>query len=385
MSKLPAALVAFAIGLVSFVAPVLAAPSDQADQVDQAENLPTALVTMGDSYISGEAGRWQGNWPSFSRDWGGTDRAAFVRRGWWRYDPSRVYGTTAEGCHRSDVAPALSNPIPVEAKINLACSGAATNNIFRASNGGVSHRGEPPQADQLADVAAANDVEMIVLSIGGNDLGFADIIIDCTIRYTTSPSWWRNTCRRSQQRNVDRAMESAMSGVATAIDEIRVVMDAAGQPQDSYRLVLQSYPSPVPRGEDFRYGERGWTRTLTGGCPFWDGDATWARDSLVPQIADNLAAVAASRGVEFLDLRDQLEGREVCADSAAQGAGADAEWARYVSTGLTQGRARESMHPNALGQQANGTCLGLLWAAAPGSYRCTNVAGSGPSVMRLEP
>jgi len=378
MSKLPAALVAFAIGLVSFVAPASAAPTDQAD------DRPTALVTMGDSYISGEAGRWQGNWSSFTRDRGGTDRAAFVRRGWWRYDPGLVYGPTVAGCHRSDVAPALSSQIPVEATINLACSGAATTNIFRASNGGASHRGEPPQADQLAEVAAANDIEMIVLSIGGNDLGFADIIIDCTIRYTTSPSWWRNTCRRSQQRNVDRTMDSAMSGVATAIDEIRAVMDVAGQTPDSYRLVLQSYPSPVPRGDDFRYGERGWARTFTGGCPFWDGDATWARDSLVPQIADNLAAVAASRGVEFLDLRDQLDGREVCAAGASQGAGADAEWARFVATGLTQGRAQESMHPNALGQQANGTCLGLLFDAAPGDYRCTNVAGSGPSVMRLD-
>ncbi len=382
MSKLPAVLAVLVVGLVALVTPV--APVS-ATPADPAEGQPTALVTMGDSYISGEAGRWQGNWSSFTRDRGGTDRAAFVRRGWWRYDPARVYGPTAEGCHRSDVAPALSNQIPVAAKINLACSGAATNDIFRSSNGGTSHRGEPPQADQLATVAASNDIEMIVLSIGGNDLGFADIIIDCTIRYTTSPSWWRNTCRRSQQRAVDRAMDSAMAGVAKAIDEIRAVMDAAGQPQDSYRLVLQSYPSPVPRGDDFRYSERGWARTFTGGCPFWDGDATWARDSLVPQIADNLGAVAASRGVEFLDLQDQLDGREVCAVDAAQGAGADAEWARYVSTGLTQGRAQESMHPNALGQQSNGTCLGLLYAAAPGDYRCTNVTGSGPSVMRLEP
>ena len=176
-----------------------------------------------------------------------------------------------------------------------------------------------------------------------------------------------------------------MSGVAKAIDEIRAVMDSAGQASESYRLVLQSYPSPVPRGDDFRYGERGWSRTFTGGCPFWDGDATWARDSLVPQIADNLAAVAASRGVEFLDLQDQLEGREVCSVDTSQGSGADAEWARFVSTGLTQGRARESMHPNALGQQSNGTCLGLLFAATPGDYRCTNVAGSGPSTMVLEP
>lgn len=380
MPKLIIAVVASMLALVSFAAPVPVS----AQSSDGTDPMPTAIVTMGDSYISGEGGRWEGNWPSFTRDRAGTDRAAFLQGGWWRYDPARVYGSTAEGCHRSDVAPVRNNQIPVQAAINLACSGAATNDIFRSANGGTSHRGEPPQADQLAEVAATHDIEMIVLSIGGNDLGFADIIIDCTVRYTTSPSWWKNTCRRSQQRSVDRAMGPAMSGVSKAIDEIRAVMDDAGQGADTYRLVLQSYPSPVPRGDDFRYSERGWTRTFTGGCPFWDSDATWARDSLVPQIADNLASVATAQGVEFLDLQDQLEGREVCSVTASQGSGADAEWARFLSTGLTQGRAQESMHPNALGQESNGTCLELLFEAAPGDYRCTNVPGSGPSKMNLE-
>ncbi len=338
---------------------------------------------MGDSYISGEAGRWQGNWATFEGNRGGTDRAAYKRKGVWYYDASRVYGNTVDGCHRSDVAEVLNNSIAVDAKINLACSGAETANIFRASNGGVSFKGEAPQADQLAGVAASHDVEMIVLSIGGNDLGFADIIIDCTIEYNTSPSWWPNTCNGEQQTNVNNRMPGAMAGVAKAIDEIRAVMDAAGQDASSYRLVVQSYPSPIPRGSEIRYSESGWSRTNTGGCPFWNVDANWARDSLVPQIANNLASVAASKGAEFLDLRDQLEDREVCSTSASHGSGSDAEWARFLVTGLTQGVAQESMHPNALGQQATGTCLTMMFAAPAGNYSCTNVAGNGPGVMNL--
>ncbi len=344
---------------------------------------PTAIVSLGDSYISGEAGRWQGNWATAEGNRGGTDRAAYKRKGVWYWDASRVYGNTVDGCHRSDVAEILNNGVGVDAKINLACSGAVAANIFRASNGGVSFKGEAPQADQLAGVAASHDVEMIVLSIGGNDLGFADIIIDCTVRYNTSPSWWQNTCNGAGQSSVDSLMPGAMAGVAKAIDEIRAVMNAAGQADDSYRLVLQSYPSPIPRGSEFRYSESGWSRTNTGGCPFWNVDANWARDSLVPQISANLASVASSKGVEFLDLQDQLEDREVCSTSTAQGSGADAEWARFLVTGLTQGVAQESMHPNALGQQATGTCLGMLFNSAPGSYDCTNVAGNGPSVMSL--
>ena len=142
-------------------------------------------------------------------------------------------------------------------------------------------------------------------------------------------------------------------------------------------------PAPVPRGAEIRYSETGWDRTSIGGCPFWDVDATWARDSLVPQISGALESVATAKGVEFLDLSNQLEGREVCSDHTSHGTGADAEWARFLVTGLTQGDAQESMHPNALGQRATGTCLNLLFAAPPGNYDCNNVAGQGPEVMSL--
>ena len=92
---------------------------------------------------------------------------------------------------------------------------------------------------------------------------------------------------------------------------------------------------------------------------------------------------ASAKGAEFLDLSNALEGREICSTSAAQGSDINAEWGRFLTTGLTQGEAQESIHPNALGQQAQGTCLGLMAASAPGSYSCTNVAGQGPGVMSL--
>ncbi len=351
---------------------------------DPVATQPTAAVSLGDSYISGEGGRWEGNWASSSGDRGGTDRAAYRQRKTWYYDASRVYGATdTNGCHRSDTAQINTANLAVDARFNLACSGAVSANIYRGSNGGQWKNGEAPQADQLASVAATHDVELIALSIGGNDLGFVDALLDCIIGYNTSPTWWKNTCNADQQNNIDNRMAGAMAGVSKSIDEIRAVMSAAGQAPDSYRLVLQSYASPVPRGADFRYSEGGWDRTNTGGCPFWNVDATWARDSLIPQISNNLAAVAASKGVEFLDLSNAFEGREICSNRAAQGSGENAEWGRFLTTGLGQGEAQESIHPNALGQRAQGACLGAVFAAAPGNYACDNIAGQGPSSMAL--
>ncbi len=373
------------VGLTAVVALALAslatAPRAEARAATEPVK-PTALVTLGDSYISGEAGRWNGNSavPAGSRM--GTDRA-WTSDGIGGYDPTRVYGSTAGGCHRSDVAPALSNTVPVDAKINVACSGARTNNVFRTASGGTGQRGERPQADQLADVGATHDVELVVLSIGGNDLGFADIITSCVAAYASVVT----RCEPEQQAKVDAAMPTAMAGVSKAVDEIRAALSSSGQEPGSYRLVLQSYPSPIPRGDDNRYAEFAGGRAGVGGCPFTNSDSDWARGALVPQISSNLQAVAEAKGVDFLDLSDAFSGREACADTSTQSTGtpdgATNEWARFLDTNV-QGMAQESLHPNAYGQQAMGRCYSLL-AAAPGSARCVNTPGAGPSGMVLVP
>ncbi|MFF5971160.1 GDSL-type esterase/lipase family protein [Streptomyces sp. NPDC012769] len=343
---------------------------------------PTAVVAMGDSYISGEAGRWQGNSLTTSGSRNGTDRA-------WTgsaYDPSRVYGSTAaNGCHRSDTAEVKSAGPIASALVNLACSGATTDNVFRSTHGGVAYKGEAPQADQLASVAATHDVKLIALSIGGNDLGFADIITTCATDYIV----WYSYCHDDQQAEVDAKIDGVMADVGKAIDEIRAVMTGAGYASGDYRIVLQSYPSPIPRATENRYSESGWSRTNTGGCPFWDKDSDWARDSLVPQIANRLKGVAAAKGAQFMDLRDMLQGREVCAKASKQvsatvpASAATSEWARWIDQNQTQGPLQENMHPNAYGQAALGRCLALVHQRTGGNVSCRNTAGTGASGMYL--
>ncbi|MEU8678807.1 hypothetical protein [Streptomyces sp. NPDC048560] len=342
----------------------------------------TAIVTMGDSYISGEAGRWRGNSLTTSGNRNGTDRA-------WTgstYDPSRVYGATAaNGCHRSDSAEVHGATGAAGALINIACSGATTQNVFRAANGGSSYKGEAPQADQLAGIARTHDVEMVVLSVGGNDLGFSDIIRTCATDYIV----WYSYCHDDQQAAVDAKINTVMADVAKSVDEVRAVMSGAGYAQTDYRIVLQSYPSPIPRGAENRYSESGWSRTSTGGCPFWNKDSDWARDSLVPQVANRLQAVAATKAVQFMDLRDLLQGREVCArtsklvSSTVPASATASEWARWIDSNETQGPVQESVHPNYYGQLALGRCLALIHARPTGNHSCRNTAGSGTSGVYL--
>ncbi|MFD7080136.1 GDSL-type esterase/lipase family protein [Streptomyces sp. NPDC059918] len=344
---------------------------------------PTAVVSMGDSYISGEAGRWKGNSLTNSGNRTGTDRAWVSGN---TYDPSKVYGSTAGGCHRSDSAEVKSAGAIADVAVNLACSGATSENVFRASNGGVAFKGEAPQADQLAAVARANNVKVIALSIGGNDLGFADIIKDCALDFVL----WGSYCYDDQQYGVDEKMDGVMANVGKSVDEVRAVMRTAGYGDSSYRIVLQSYPSPIPRGAENRYSQSDWSRLNTGGCPFWNRDSDWARDSLVPQIAGRLKAVAAAKGVQFLDLRDMMQGREVCAkssklvSSSAPASAKTSEWARWIDSSETQGLVQESMHPNHFGQLAAGRCLNLAVAQpANSASSCKNTAGSDQSGMFL--
>ncbi|MFE2928291.1 GDSL-type esterase/lipase family protein [Streptomyces goshikiensis] len=346
---------------------------------------PTAVVSMGDSYISGEGGRWKGNSLTNSGNRTGTDRAWVSGSS---YDPAKVYGTTAGGCHRSDSAEVKSAGAIADVAVNLACSGAVSQNVFRASSGGVSYKGEAPQADQLAAVAANNNVKVIALSIGGNDLGFADIITSCALDFAL----WNSYCNDDQQEGVDQKIDGVMAGVGKSVDEIRAVMRGAGYTDSSYRIVLQSYPSPIPRGAENRYTQSDWSRLNTGGCPFWNRDSDWARDSLVPQIANRIKAVAAAKGVQFLDLRDMLQGREVCAkasklvSASAPASARTSEWARWIDSSETQGLVQESMHPNWFGQLAAGRCLALAVAQpATANVGCKNTAGSDQSGMYLSP
>ena len=112
---------------------------------------PTAVVSLGDSAISGEgAGAYEP----------GTDgpvaTTATARRTRWSRPPS-IAG--------------------IQARVNMACSGAASSDV---RIGGTSHYTEPSQAEQLRAVAAAYDVKLLVLQVGANDEpAFADSVLTC--------------------------------------------------------------------------------------------------------------------------------------------------------------------------------------------------------------
>jgi hypothetical protein len=351
----------------------------------------TAIVSLGDSFISGEGGRWMGNGSDPLGTRSGTDRAASECDGWGNcdYEPERIYGASERsGCHRSDVAPIASAPVAVGERVNLACSGAKAANLWPAAMGGLSHFGEPPQADALAAMAARDDVRMIVATVGANDVGFGALVAGCALEWARSSEDDPAFCRDSAQADLDAALPAMARRVRRALAGVRATMAEAGYKRPDYRLVVMGYASPLPPGRWIRYREEGWSRLNLGGCPFWDADADWAAGEATGSIDAALRSAAAAAGAEYLDVRHALDGHQLC-DSRSRRVGPEgptpesAEWVRRLA--FVQGSSRESLHPNAYGQRALGACIGLLYASLTGDYACRLEPGrSYVDGMRLE-
>ncbi|MEU5994964.1 hypothetical protein ABZ806_38815 [Spirillospora sp. NPDC047418] len=346
-------------------------------------------VSLGDSFISGEAGRWWGNGDLAAAAFctrGGTDRAAYRYAGFCRYDPKRVYDGTAvdprhpttTGCHRSDVAEINGTRRVALTPVNLACSGAETKHVLSEPY----KENKESQTRLLRTTAATQQVKMIVVSIGGNDLNVSDVLRRCTDQYMNS----KPSCAATGEgERILAQLPRVAANVGKVIDKIREVMDAAGSPSGSYKLILQSYPSPVPTSAKVRdiFPEAGGgktKRTLVGGCPLWNADFDLMHDTLTPAIDTMLRKVAADRNVTFLSMLHALDGHALCEKGTRQAGpsedagklGSQMGWVRYGTAGMriSQGYQQESMHPNAFAQQSQGRCLAAAYENASPTQTC---------------
>lgn len=334
------------------------------------------VVSLGDSYISGEAGRWAGNSNSSSASVDAGGSAAY-------FDNATRTAEVINRCHRSTAAEIhIGGGVN---SLNLACSGAKTS-TFTSSDGyfkpGIDFYnvgGNQGQALMLQNFAASNNVKMIQLSIGGNNFNFADIVQTCVTNFLTSPSWWKNYCNddSSVTANFTTANITAQQNAITAaINNVKTAMANAGYTASQYKIVVQTYPSPIPNSTGFRYGESGFTRQNTGGCGFWNADANWANGTALVRINNAVkgAATAAngSGNVVVMDLAAAFNGRRLCENTVnlmentgkgnwtAAGAADVTEWIsqiRTLSTVFGPYYVQESIHPNWWGEKAIRNCV----------------------------
>ncbi|MBO0842655.1 MAG: hypothetical protein J2O46_05680 [Nocardioides sp.] len=352
------------------------------------------VVTLGDSYIAGEAGRWAGNSNDGESliDAGGS--AAY-------FDNAGHTAETIARCHRSNADEVyLGGGV---SGMNLACSGAKTatftnsSGYFKPGIDFYSSGSNQGQALMLQTFATSHNVKAVTISIGGNDFGFADIVTDCVEDFLLSSSLDPDYCKD------DSAATSAMAAanvsavrarIATAFQNVRTAMRNAGYADTAWTLVVQTYPSPIPASSAFRYKESGYTRQSTGGCGFWNADADYSNNTIVPTINGALTGAEADSGltnVKTLNVTNAFVGRRLCENtvglveeeglSSWRSAGAvdKTEWInqiRTVSTATTDYYIQESIHPNYWGQLALRNCLRQAYnGGSPRSGTCSHGTG----------
>ena len=330
------------------------------------------IVSAGDSYASGE---------------GAPDQR---EEGWrWKGDN---YDGAALSCHRSnraaaaDAARRLNQQWPVDFA-SVACSGAETgagpfdvqhplDGAGAILNGSKSLLGNSGQLASIYRRFTANPyypsqparvIDGLVLSIGGNDIGFDKLV---------------QLCMSNSDCRVDGAGYVAQKFVELP-NRLRQVIDAVnrGDAGTVRHVFLVQYPDPTTGIGGWRCGAP-WVGSPEGPFPtISEQEATWASTAVVAPLnailANAVEEANAGSGPEW-HLVDgvvaQFQGHGYC----------NVPEYRYINTTLdslwNQGDIFGTMHPNAMGQWAIANALTSTMSFLP-QPKAQFVSQSVPSTM----
>src|SRR3984957_5244724 len=351
-------------------------------------------ASVGDSFISGEAGRWAGNTDESSSKTDALGSTAY-------YDNAGGTGESIKGCHRSKSAEVyIGGGVSGE---NLACSGAKTSTFtegetFKPGIDFYNSGGKEGQALMFQHFAATHNVKLVALSIGGNNFNFASIVTTCVEDFLESTFFDDFYCSEesSVTNNFTTANVNKVKGeITTAIKNVATAMTNAGYTSSQYTILVQDYPSPIPNGSEFRYTQSGYSRQTTGGCGFWNKDANYANAARLPAIESAVTGAAAAAGlsnVKTMELSSAFNARRLCDKGVglleeeglsswkSTGAVDKSEWFNQIRTLeaiFGPYELQEDIHPNYWAQLGLRNCLTQAYnAGTPKGGTCT-ISASG--------
>jgi lysophospholipase L1-like esterase len=248
-------------------------------------------------------------------------------------------------CHRSDASWAMraGRELVTDSQHLLfaACSGAITDDLIDHGqyDGQDGRRGPSPngifggqlQADALADFQESGPVDVVFLSIGGNDVKFADVVKRCMLYacLVWPTSGWKGDAQRDVYEIEER--------VVTALRDIELAAPTA-------QVVIAGYPDPTGLEH---CGATGLDAGV-GALSIDEPEQQWLRSEFIGPLNSAIEAAAERMNASFLPFQTAFAGHEICSDVAyAHGlkAGNDAP-DRFLGPIGT-----ESFHPNAYGHR----------------------------------
>lgn len=197
---------------------------------------------------------------------------------------------------------------------DASCSGATTEDFGAAQR--VLGGPNPPQLDRLDP-----DVDIASIQIGGNDIGFGEILQRCT---SLLPLW--TPCRSFYTGG---GSDEISERIAATAPKVGAVLAEARRRAPKAQLLVLGYPSILPD---------------TGpGCwpfmPFAPGDVPYLR-AKHKELNAMLATQAADAGATYVDLYEPSVGHDAC----------QLPGTRWVEPLIPLSPAA-AYHPNALGMQ----------------------------------
>lgn len=240
------ALVALAAAVVGLVAPATA----------QARKPPQSYVALGDSYTAGPVIPVQQN------------------------DPA--------GCLRSDhnYAHLVAAALGVSDFKDASCSGAETGDMTSPQN--VSPGPNPPQFDRLSA-----STQLVTVGISGNDIGFTEIIRNCSSATPTG-----HPC---QDHYVVNGQDELRNRIAATAPKVAAVLQGIHQRSPRARVFVVPYLSILPET-----GTGCWPQ-----MPIAPGDVPYLR-GIEHDLNGMLAQQARANGARYVDAFTPSIGHDAC-------------------------------------------------------------------------
>jgi GDSL-like lipase/acylhydrolase family protein len=227
------------------------------------------------------------------------------------------------GCARStsNYPHLVAAAIHAAAFTDVSCEGADTTDMTKPES--VPLGTNPPQ-----DNALSSSTTLVTLQIGGNDINFSDIIINCATLSLTDP--FGAPCKKHYTSGGTDKLKAAINATAP-----KVAADLQGIHADApnARVLLVGYPAILPNRGD--------------GCwpvvPIAYGDVPYLR-GVEKELNAMLATEAAANNATFVDTYTASIGHDAC----------ESPGAKWVE-GLVPTSPAAPFHPNARGERGMAT------------------------------
>lgn len=251
--------------------------------------------------------------------------------------------TEGEKCHISTASyPYLINPSGKDEFKSVACSGAVIDDLLNTSRSYPGQGGRIITTDldsvdtiKLAALSSftpgrAAQIEFvekykpkaITLTIGGNDVGFAEKLADCVI----SPISCTYSVDPAAKRGLFTEIQRAFSTLTGLYDKLH-------EASPNTKIYVLGYPNFLGDAE-----------TCGINTGLLDNNERSMIKGATAYLNDVIEAAAKHSGVSFVDIQDSLAGKELCSDAS-----------KTAFNGIKLGNdhhlilGNESYHPNALG------------------------------------